>query len=217
MSSTESTPPSSFCNLSDLAKFYLDKSTGDQRANIATGTKFTIPKLGGLGLLKTDANLTPHQMSLQKIINKKVQISNVEPNTQQESHVSPLDSNQFIVDLSTALKTDDIPIITPVETTKVDLFTPSFVDCETTIKTISLPKPVFCEIDLSHILSQNVKKFTKFVSTFGRTLCQRYQNKSMVTVQHGFVRKHKILPYTFHKPSPDDVVLQFTNRTKQTS
>lgn len=226
--------PTKFTNLSDLANAHLStnklvngiqKISLSESINIPKTTKFTIPKLnGGSGSVSPSSageSLTPHEMSLKKIMDlKRLSISvNDTENTPPESTDTVMtsghpnatvsvDKQQYPIDLTSALNGPNFnssSIVAPTKhmAEKIDF---KFIDCDI----VEVSDPFIsqdCCLNISNILNENFDTRTKSTTAFGKILCSRYKRKkqSLVqSVQHGFVNKHLIKPFRFDviaKPS----------------
>lgn len=209
-------PPKTFNKLAEFANFHLTNRSGEKETlkprftlpTLSLKPTFIIPKLNSTSKMDDVKNKieTPHELSLQKIMAlKDLKISNIiQPN------VLPSMNNHQFVDLSTALRTGDIPILVPNKNPNNQDFQPKFIDCDI------LPSllPIItqdCEIDASHILARDVTKFrTKANSKIGKIICSKFQSRYVPYVDHNFKQKHIIKAFAFRKPSPDDVILSHT-------
>lgn len=166
---------------------------------------FIIPKLGSASKLEDLKNVigTPHDLSMQKIMAlKDLNISRItKPN---ESTAR----NHQIVDLSTALRTGNVPIMVPNKIPADENFQPKFIDCET-MSTLLPTITKDCEIDASHVLVRNVAKFrTKCNSKFGKIICSKFRARHVPYVEHNFEQKYAIEAFSFLSPSPCDLILK---------
>lgn len=206
-------PKPSFSKLSDLTNFHLggvaSATSGGTAAAAATG--FVIPKLGlqptKIGAAAATNVLTPHELSLKKIMDLK----NIRLTEQIEVKTAVVPSK---IDLSTALRTANcVPIVRTVEATPTP-FTPTYVDCETTSLMPTITQD--CQIDISALFDDAQKP--KRASRFGKTLCMRYRFEDDKVgrrrVKHEFSIRHQIRPYSFGHLSPDDLVLRTLNKLK---
>lgn len=184
--------------------------------------RFVVPKLsvgrsiGSAGSYSGD-ELTPHEMSIKKIMDlKKLAISSpptvnarADSNAQQNSISSRTDpeiaiSNRFVVDLATALSSSANQIIRP-EKPAAERFEYRFVDCDdrkAPKETTSAFLPSVnhaCEIDIGHIVEKRLSNRSRRTTAFGKVLCSRFYCKSMPRIQHGFQPKHAIQPFSFDK------------------
>lgn len=217
---TEQCPPKTFNKLAEFANFHLTSRSAEPSVEVAkpkfnipkfsikdpsAKPTFIIPKLNSA--LKTD-NLTnkigtPHELSMQKIMAlKELKISNISKSNQ------PTDSSQQIVDLSTALRTGNVPILAPTSIPTDENFQPKFIDCE--ILTNFLPTITRdCEIDVSHVLVRNVTKYrTNRKSKFGKVFCSKFRNLNVPYVDHNFSRRNVVEAFSFLSPSPCDLILK---------
>lgn len=193
------------------------------------GTFSTIQKLN----LNNPTNLTPHELSLKKIINMKnnnnniVPMSSLDKSIKNENILLPIqanDENQFVIDLTSALRQNDkIPIESPMKSIDIEEFTPKFIDCELSkiadddnlLSTLPIITNDCCEIDSSSILTMPIMRLTKKRSKFGKILCTKYRCRSKPIVSHEFMRKHIIEPFWFSRPSPDDIILEQLKKLKR--
>lgn len=228
--------PTKFTNLSDLANAHLStnklvdsiqKISLSENINIPKTTKFTIPKLNGdnssMSPSSTGESLTPHEMSLKKIMDlKRLGIStsvNDSENTlpgstdtvmtnEHSNATMSVDEQQYPIDLTSALNGpnfDSSSIIAPTKriVEKIDF---KFIDCDIAEESDPFISQDCC-LNISNILNENFDTRTKSTTAFGQILCSRYKRKkqSLVQkVQHGFVNKHQIKPFRFDvstKPS----------------
>lgn len=133
---------------------------------------------------------------------KKLSISPVA-----QDNIDPLPATnaretRFHVDLTKALttETDDrvIDTVKPMET--IDY---QFIDCElpaTRLKITmeNMPRITHeCEIDIANILNERLTNRTRRTTAFGKVLCSRFRCVNRPQIQHGFVPKHKIVPFRF--------------------
>lgn len=185
---------------------------------------FNIPKLtssptfGSVNLSTIKAELTPHEISLRKIMDlKKIHITE-QP---QETNITLSPTVEQVIDLSTALRTDSkIPINDDTELVSTDEpFVPMYIDCDLVSQTTNdklhlLPNITQdCEIDISHLV--NVKLPTaRVISKFGKILCSKYRCKNVSYIRHGFTPKNSIKQFMFGQPSPDDIVLRQIQKWK---
>lgn len=213
--------PIKFSNLSELANAHLstsklvndlEKISLSENINIPKQSKFIIPKLnGGSGSVSPSSgeSLTPHEMSLKKIMDlKRLHISttnnteNTPPNTVTEQlKQMSLDTHQFPIDLTSALNGPNFsssiiaPAKHPVE--KIDF---KFIDCDIAEVLYQPYISKDCCLNISNILEKQFDTRTKGTSAFGKILCSRYKRKKQSTIQniqHGFVNKHQIKPFRF--------------------
>lgn len=216
LSSSLQTP--TFNNLSELVIAHLANdlvTNPSQSINIPqqlNGTKFSIPKLNGVcnsSSLSSSENLTPHEMSLKKIMElKRLHISsNVDsitndiPTTYAKIEIGDANKNEnYVVDLTTALNDPGFKssFISPVKqiAEPIDF---KFIDCDI-IERHKNVLPIMnkdCNLNLSNILNENILNRTKIVSQFGKILCSRYKCRKQPFVQHSFENKHKIKPFRF--------------------
>lgn len=177
-------------------------------------TKFFVPKLNmnksssSPTLGSSNECLTPHEMSLKKIMDlRKLNISdpakeNVDANvlTTVVASDSPLtNSTNFVVDLTAALLTENDTINKPV-TIIPEQFELKFIDCDVKLVENPISFPIIthnCEIDISHILQEKLTNRTKRTTEFGKILCSRFRCKNPPYVKHEFLPKHKIVPFKF--------------------
>lgn len=200
--------------------------------------RFNLPKLnsnsGSLGnsvssnlggsLNGSSGSLTPHELSLKKImdirklrINDETDVSNpIDSNLSASvanatvSHIpnaeslpssvtkaSNLLSENFVVDLRSALVTEHDEIIVP---TKVlpEQFDIKFVDCDAKPSKFSLPiLAQNCEIDISDVLNKTLVNRTKHTTAFGKILCSRFRCQGQPYIKHGFNPNHVVIPFKF--------------------
>lgn len=213
-------PPKAFNKLAEFANFHLtnrsvSSSTAAEKPKFnlpkfsikdpSVKPTFIIPKLSNASKLDNLKNRTetPHDMSMQKIMAlKDLRISSI---------AKPNESTQTvhqIVDLSTALRTGNIPILVPNKIPNNENFQPKFIDCE--ILSNYLPTITKdCEIDASHVLVRNIAKFrTKCNSKFGKIICSKFRNRNVPYVDHSFNQKYGIAAFPFLSPSPCDLILK---------
>lgn len=229
VSNTEGAPKKLFTNLSDLTSFHLQSNSVSP-----TSQTFSIPKLGSLPLFgkiepnssstfvipklvqaqkspqnyQLEKTLTPHEISMQKIMElKKIQIS-----TEPKLNVPPklmttntrTDEKQHIIDLSSAIRTENCPIVVapaPIVNHSIDLIMAT---------AITAPLPTItevCEIDCSGVINFKTQK-AKLISKFGKILCSKYRCKSMPYIKHEFMHLNSIKPFLFMTDSPDDKILK---------
>lgn len=206
--------------------------------NLNANKRFNLPRLnansGSLGnsmssnlgssLNGSSGSLTPHELSLKKImdlrklrINDEADISNpVDSNLSSSAEkvtasyipnseslpssinkTSNLLSDNFVVDLRSALVTEHDKIIVP---TKVlpEKFHIKFVDCDAKPSKFSFPILTHnCEIDISDVLNKTLLNRTKHTTAFGKILCSRFRCKDQPYIKHGFNPKHVVIPFKF--------------------
>lgn len=127
---------------------------------------------------------------------------------------SPL-CEDSVIDLSTALRTENclpiqIPIDHTLENDENKSFIPNYIDCDQALTILMPAVTKDCEIDISNI-SHDLNEMSE-TSKFGKILCSRYRCSSMPYVKHEFFIQHKIEPYSFEHPSPDDLILRQLNK-----
>lgn len=228
--SNETTPtvarPSKFTNLSELANAHKNASTTigsePQKLNFSQNinipqqlnqSKFVIPKLNGgnvIGSVSPSSggeSLTPHEMSLKKIMDLKrlhISPSNDTENVPSEctvdsSNPNTLKNQPVPIDLASALNGPDygssmVPLAKPVAE-KIDF---KFVDCDILEKSIEpLEEMQDCCLNISSILDKEFTNRTKSTTAFGKILCSKYRHKKQTAIFHGFKSKHQIKPFRF--------------------
>ncbi|KAL1374238.1 hypothetical protein pipiens_018208 [Culex pipiens pipiens] len=195
-----------FSNLTDLAKFHLQAKGGGTPIGSPLGPTFTIPNLFNT---PPTANRPPLTLA-----------SAARSNSQQ----NPLAKKQWIVDLKSALIKDKSELSSAKSNDAENEATSppryGFIDCDIVEKVEEEEdpgqKPIFdefCSIDASWLAAKQLANVTPHASGLAAVLCRRYRKRSTVRVRHGFVTKATavaaatIVPFRFHVPSPDDVVL----------
>lgn len=206
-------------NPNGVKKFNLPKLNSNNSNSLAN---LTSPNLDSS--LSNSGSLTPHEISLKKIMDlRKLRINdetdinnpidsfsasvekattNVIPNSESLSYsISCKPSNSlsenFVVDLRSALVTEHDKIIVP---TKVlpEKFDIKFVDCDAKPSKFLLPiLTQNCEIDISDVLNKTLLNRTKQTTAFGKILCSRFRCKEQPYVKHGFNPKHAVIPFKF--------------------
>lgn len=162
--------------------------------------------------------LTPHELSLKKIMDlKNIKLSD-ECKTENALTQSPPLCEESVIDLSTALRTENsIPIQNPIDHTLENdenkSFIPNYIDCDQALTILMPTITKDCEIDISNI--SHAMNRVNAISKFGKTLCSRYRCSSMPYVKHEFFIRHKIERYAFEHPSPDDLILRQLNKWKR--
>lgn len=189
--------------------------------------KFTLPKLNSNSptnsspVLSGD-KLTPHEASLQKIMElKRLSISSDSPaiipsgslsatdfesvqttyaKVNSDNGSSPsitvVEEPQFMVDLTRALIRPNAAMknIRPISE-KINF---KFVDCDIAKHPFSLPNVTKdCCLDISEVMAEILLCRTKKTSCFGKILCSRYRNRRKPSLVHGFDNKHAIKPFGF--------------------
>lgn len=170
-------------------------------------TRFVIPKLSlgsnsSMSPNSVDA-LTPHEISLKKIMDlKKLHISPVEQENAEPIATANDNAVHFHVDLTKALATEpsdrEVDAAKPMESIEY-----KFVDCElpaTKLKRTmaNLPRITHeCEIDIGNILSERLNNRARYTTAFGKVLCSRFRCTNRPQIKHGFIPKHKIVPFRF--------------------
>lgn len=192
-----------FSNLTDLAKFHLQAKGGGTPIGSPVGTTFTIPNL-----FNTPPTTNRPPLTL---------ASAARSNSQQQQ--TPLAKKQWIVDLKSALIKDKSELSSAKSNdAEHEASSPpqyGFIDCDIVEKEDPEQKPIFdefCSIDVSWLAAKQLANVTPHSSGLAAVLCRRYRKRSTVRVRHGFVTKvtavaATIVPFRFHVPSPDDVVL----------
>lgn len=202
--------------------------------NSNQSSPMSLPKLN-FSIPNQTNSVSPLQSSLQKIMElKKLSLSehNSSPNLKtipndKENIISPttLDDDDWVVDLSSALKTDThIPTTSQntlnnnsvvvssnkSKTTEIENFIPKFIDCDFYQSQVTHE----CEIDCSKLRIKilNIKK--RSATKFGRTLCRRYAIDWKPKIRHEFKPKNHIRCYNFAMPSPDDLVAMAIAKAK---
>lgn len=194
---------------SNLSEYVTaSKAAVSDRINIvrtqsgAAQSPFVIPKfsLGNNSSIspKPVDDLTPHEISLKKIMDlKKMHISH---DTQENVEVSPHmahDANDpsFNVDLTEALTTE--PNNRRRRSDKsMETIDYRFVDCE--VPTVKMTRAlVECEIDIANIMREQLSNRSRKTTAFGKVLCSRFRCTNRPQIEHGFYPKHKIVPFHF--------------------
>lgn len=264
-----------FAKLSDLTSFHLNKSATPQRPTIASDSTvpLSIPKLNiqfgnksvtsvshvpAFIIPKFSANfptasgsgtsLTPHAMSLRKIMDLQKITLNTESSTTAQSHSTPAAfSAPILVNLTAAasaqvlrpsstsllrsstesVQTHDVGTLDDIDMTLTapichpcdqftNAFTPGGLHHNYSVNTRHALRDnltVECQLDASALATRKLTRKTR-PSRIGRILCARFLNGTAIavaaaSVQHEFARgRHMVRPYTFEKPSPDDVILR---------
>lgn len=219
--------PMKFNNLSELANAHLSTTklsnepskTLSQNINIPqqmNQSKFVLPKLNGghssVSPNSADDSLTPHEMSLKKIMDlKRLNISSGHSRNDTENTppvniqtVTSIDASieckTFSIDLASALndpKLSKTAIIAPTKpiVEEIDF---KFIDCDIAEQPERQPQiKQDCCLDLSNILDKHFEHRTKCTTELGRILCSKYKRKQLPSIKHGFVSKHKIKPFNF--------------------
>lgn len=191
----------------------------------ASSIRFVVPKFslgkgnGSVGSNSGD-DLTPHEMSIRKIMDlKRLTISssligekskeNESPIVQENCNSIDMESdtkltNQFVVDLASALSQSTNKIIRPLKP-EGEQFEYKFIDCDEKKRpkqtSAALLPPVnhACEIDIGHILNRRLDNRARRTTAFGKILCSRFQCKSLPHIKHEFQTKHSIQPFKFDK------------------
>lgn len=222
--SAESTPivarPSKFTNLTELASAHLSstsklptlplKMNHTQNIDIPQKSKFLIPKLNG-GNSNNDSvsssnsageSLTPHEMSLKKIMDLKrlhiTPLNDTECTVNSSNDNNLLENQQFPIDLASALNepnTGSITVTTkPATVEKIDF---KFIDCDIADESSQPLDTQDCCLNISNILDKEFENRTKSTTAFGKILCSKYKRKNQSIIYHGFESKHKITPFRF--------------------
>lgn len=219
--------PTKFSNLSELANAHLSTSklvnglqkiSLSENINIPKQSNFIIPKFSGgsnsVSPSSAGESLTPHEMSLKKIMDlKRLHIStpndteNTPPDA--ESTAGKHSVEKHPIDLASALNGPNFSssIIAPTKRS-VELIDFKFIDCD--IAEESSTQPFIsqdCCLNISNILNTNFDTRTKSTTAFGKILCSKYKRRKqslIQSVQHGFVNKYQIKPFRF------DVVSKFS-------
>lgn len=222
-----------FTKLSDLANAHLSsaKLTSNPPSLLRSNSinimptsnrpMFTLPKLKSdsptsSSPVLSGERLTPHELSLQKIMelkrlhisgdvhnnhNHNVRTTYARCDTDDSTSSSPLpiEEQQFSVDLTSALIApgEASQIISP----RMHVAEPidfKFVDCDIIEGSRSLPIVTKdCCLDISGIKAEVIGCRTKKTSSFGKILCSRYSRRFKPFVVHGFDNKHHIKPFGF--------------------
>lgn len=174
--------------------------------NIPKSDKMTvfIPKLISSSMTSNTSDpdslgesLTPHEMSLKKIMDlKKLHLCNKNNKLINDSIKSDENNeNNFTIDLTSALASKSQQQLTvPVKPT-VEKINFKFADCDAVA--ISLPTTHECEINISNIFTEQLSNRTKHTTAFGKILCSRLRRKNLPYVKHTFEPKNDIKPFRF--------------------
>lgn len=182
------------------------------------GTKrFVLPKLsvgssnGSIGSIGSSfgangENLTPHETSIRKILDlRKLSISSPTNDVIDsiENVENSLETNRFVVDLTSALSESTNQVIKPIKPT-TEQFAYKFFDCDAPKRWkntgILLPQTnQICEINISNILNCPLKNRTKRTTAFGKVLCSKFRCTNLPYIKHEFKPKHSIEPFKFDK------------------
>lgn len=225
-SSVATARPTKFTNLSEMANAHfstnklvngIQKMNLSENINIPKSSKFTIPKLsGGSSSVSPSSggeSLTPHEMSLKKIMDEKLKRLHISTTNDTENtamntdieHLSAMsvENQQLSIDLASALNGPNFSIssiIAPIKPTaeSIDF---KFIDCDITEESSSHPFiSQDCCLNISNILDKHFDTRTKCTTAFGKILCSRYKRKKQSVIQnvhHGFVNKYQIKPFRF--------------------
>lgn len=218
--SNETTPsPMKFNNLSDLANAHLsstklsacDTPKMNHSPSISipqqsNQSKFVIPKFNGGSASPSSGgeSLTPHEVSLKKIMDlKRLHISATSDteNTPPDNNkivTSRMEKQQFPIDLASALNGPNFskPTIAPTKPVaeQIDF---KFIDCDIAEVSNEPLDTQDCCLNISNILEKKFSNRTKSTTAFGKILCSKYKRKKQLLIQHGFVSKHQIKPFRF--------------------
>lgn len=131
----------------------------------------------------THFNLTPHEISLQKIMDfRRLDISSTKAVSSEK--LKCIVDLQFAVNSSKHFNTDSLPL----ERVKM-------VDCNPISQLNSvLTTP---RVDQFCLLKIHLPNRTKQATPLGKILCSRYKQKRQTYVQLSFQPKHKIIPFLF--------------------
>lgn len=209
-----------FSSLSDFASFHLKTNT----------PTFALPKLSSSPILVGSGgsplsiqsgglpSLTPHQESLQKIMNlRKMTLSESE-----EKNSLPNETESDLplkIDLTSALSTDTrLPNpnrkpINVIPDDMHDIFIPQFIECDI-VPLLEQQITHDCEIDISSLLDEILVGKTVNSSKFGKILCKKYRLRELQYIKHSFDVKSRINSFNFGTPSPDDVTLAFLAKAR---
>lgn len=217
--------PIKFNNLSELASAHLSADKNPPLINSKNAsvpqetqrrTKFVIPKLSGgssaslMSSNLTNVSPTPHELSLQKIMDlKRLHISSnhttadieAAPNFENPEASQPFESGQSTsIDLACALNNPNfhqsiIPAVKPL----IEEIKFKFIDCDISEKLDHHSPSVSqdCNLNMLDILDRHFEKRTKCTTSFGRILCSKYKRKQQPLIQHGFINKHQLKPFNF--------------------
>lgn len=207
--------PVKFNNLSELANAHLSttKLTSDMpkvqlspSINIpkqSNNSKFVIPKLNGSSVSPSSSeSLTPHEMSLKKIMDLKrlhISTSDIE-NSPPDDIIDTIssDKTQLPIDLATALNGPQFnkPKMTSIKPV-VEQIDFKFIDCDIAEIVNESQDTQDCCFNISNILDKNILNRTKSTTAFGKILCSKYKRRNQLLIQHGFISKHHIKPFRF--------------------
>lgn len=229
LKSNESTPSatrlSNFTNLSGLTNAHKNTTTKldsePQKMNFSQNidipqqlnqSKFVTQKLSGVNSngsvspASVGEVLTPHEMSLKKIMDlKRLHISSSNDteialleSTVDSPNANILKNQQFPIDLVSALNgpnfSDSVISLAKPITEKIDF---KFVDCDISEESIKPLVTQDCCLNISPILGKQFANRTKSTTAFGKILCSKYRHKNQTVIYHGFESKHQIKPFRF--------------------
>lgn len=212
----DSVRPMKFSNLSELANAHLNSNKladvtqkTSQSIDIphAKRSKFIIPKLHGgnssVSLSSAGESLTPHELSLKKIMDAKRLENSNQSNDDEMRPDSPnatfAAKQQSKIDLASALNGPNAnqSIVTPSKPV-VEQIDFKFIDCDIVETNNAISAD--CCLNLSHILNENIENRTKTTTAFGKILCSKYKRSKQKLIKHGFVHKNHIKPFRFDVP-----------------
>lgn len=222
--------PSKLTSLSELANAHKNTSTKldsePQKLNFSQNinipqqlnqSKFVLPKLnsgngnsGSVSPSSAGESLTPHEISLKKIMDLKrlhISPSNDTESAPSESTIYTSNPNtntlqqqqqQLSIDLASALNgpnnTDSVIALPKPVVEKIDF---KFIDCDISQESIQPLYTQDCCLNISNILEKEFANRTKFTTAFGNILCSKYKHKRQTAIYHGFESKHQIKPFRF--------------------
>lgn len=169
----------SFSSLSDLANFHLRTNATQPTGPGMKPPAFNLPKLASSSLGNSDKNLSksPLALSLEKIMELK-NLSFRETSVELSAN-SPITNQNWIVDLTSALKNSEgIPPTQPyppkVKEPTPEIIIPRFIECD--IEPLLENQITHdCEIDCSSILGDRLVIGSGTKTRFAGILCRRYR------------------------------------------
>lgn len=193
-------------------KFFIPKLNSDSSGS----TSFSIPKINFSAKKEesesnTLADFAKLQLNKPEGFGKKpFAIPNIFNKPEiQESLEEEKALDTFVIDLKSALETDNKSVVEPsVKPSETSTFVPQFVDFKIVIPATKLDFQNCQILTLLEMRKQFSKiKFQKF-SSIGKVLKKKFHIKPSISVVHNFIPKNILKPFNFDTPSPDDIVLK---------
>lgn len=127
--------------------------------------------------------------------------------------------DDHVIDLTEALSTSSInPEPLKGRSTKVqknvEQFHIPFIGCDRPGIEKKPEMNFYCQMDMSHVLRENISKIAGKPTNFGKIMILKYRCRSIPYVSHSFRTKHHLKRFKFDCRSPDDIILDHLNKNK---